>query len=842
MKVLRLNEKLGLMFVSIRVRKNVEEKLEFVDSLQRNFVSFEKDYIEKKVYSYTALYDHLLGMMQVYENEELHDLVNRIRLKPFVTSIKCIDEIICTCEKLCNIIYGSNVEGEEVVVGFDEEVVTLLDQLTSSSIKSLQVISIAGMAGLGKTTLATKLYNHPLVEYFFDIRAWTCVSQVYQVKDLLLNIFSSFIHELTDEIYEMSDTQLGEKLYRLLKDRKYLVVLDDIWDSKAWNDLKMYFPDDKTGSRVLFTSRDIDIGSHVEAARPTHVLRFRNEVESWDLFRRKIFRTGICPFSLEALGRVIARKCEGLPLAIVIMSGLLKNNMSNEWWRQIAEQAKLFMVSNPSQYMDSLALSYNDLPPHLKPCFLFFGSFPEDYEVSVRKLIYLWIAQGFIHQSGSKILEYVAMDFLMALINRGLLMTSKTKADGRIKACRIHDLLRDFCLRKSLEENFSLLSYKYPLVSVAASSLYCVVTRDSGNIRVKRNKTSVDTPPRLTHSGLCYPYELSDIIKEGRPIHYESYKTVRVLDMENVPMSVFRSDVVHLSELRYLAIQAFNGSPPASISNLVNLQTLIILSKRNIVLPKTIWNMVSLRHLCIRSGENHIEEPKLVQVGDNDGSPNLLPNLQTLSQVSPQSCQDMSSRAPNLRKLGFCGSLISRLGDLEFPNVSSLQNLQKLKLLNTVPYPEATRSCNPVLFPENLRKLTLSNTGMDWEEMWTFSLLPNLEILKLKFHACTGELWETGDAEFPQLKVLKMHYLDIKYWVSSRDNFPRLQRLVVHRCSKLDSIPLDVGRILTLEVIVVRGCSTSAHNSAIEIQKEQENEGNSFLKVHAKPELEIQKE
>nr|XP_043609801.1 putative late blight resistance protein homolog R1B-16 [Erigeron canadensis] len=805
----------------------------FIDDFKKYSSLPEKEYSKLMGRdSSTALRNHLLaGMKQVYANEEVHDLlvgaidlVNRIRMEGFIRAReqhgeKCIDEILVRCEKLCNMKYISNIEqGEEVVVGFDEEVETLLDQLTgNTSTKQLLVISIAGMAGLGKTTLARKLYNDPLVEYIFDIRAWTCVSQVYLVKDLLLGILSTFIHDITDEVYNMYDTQLGEKLYRLLKGRKYLVVLDDIWDSKAWNDLKMYFPDDKTGSRILFTSRDIDISSHVQAARPTHVLRFRNEVESWDLFLRKTFRTGICPFSLEAFGRVITTKCDGFPLAIVIASGLLKNNLSNDWWGQIAEKLNLFMVSNPDQYMDSLALSYNDLPPHLRPCFLFFGSFPEDYEVPVTKLILLWIAQGFIDQSGSKTMEDVAEDFLMALINRGLLMTSKKRADGRIKACCIHDLLRDVCLRKAEEEKFPLLSYKYALVPASSTAIL---------------------------SGLCYPCELGNTLQKGRligrPLHYERYKTVRVLDMEYVPMSVFHSDLVHLSDLRYLAIQAYDGTPPASISNLFNLQTLIISSKKNIVLPKTIWNMVNLRHLSIRSGENLIEEPNFVQVAKNVDSPNLLPSLQTLCQVSPQSCQYVSSRAPNLRKLGFCGSLISSLGDLEFPNVSSLQHLQKLKLLNIIPYPEATRSCNPVLFPEDIRKLTLSNTGMHWEEMWTFSLLPNLEILKLKLHACAGEMWETDDAEFPRLKVLKMHYLDIKYWVSSRDNFPRLQRLVVHRCSKLKSIPLDLGRILTLEVIEVRGCRTSAHNSAIEIQKEQENEGNFFLKVHAKPELEFQ--
>ncbi|KAI3734112.1 hypothetical protein L6452_13575 [Arctium lappa] len=117
--------------------------------------------------------------------------------------------------------------------------------------------------------------------------------------------------------------------------------------------------------------------------------------------------------------------------------------------------------------------------------------------------------------------------------------------------------------------------------------------------------------------------------------------------------------------------------------------------------------------------------------------------------------------------------------------------------------------------------------------MWTISLLPNLEVLKLKFHACIGEKWDTSDAKFQRLKILKLHGLELRQWVCWRDNFPGLQHLVVHDCLKLESIPSDVGNILTLDVIEVRGCSKSVQVSAKKIQKEQEKEGNCFLKVNA---------
>lgn len=773
-----------------------------------------------------GLVNYLKRLMLGYENEEVEGLVNKMEVLSgeidFHLCAGRMNGMLEIIEELCIIRFGSSVE-EEIAVGFDDDVETLLDQLTQVSIKRFQVISVVGMAGLGKTTLARKVYRDPLIEYHFDIRAWTCVSQIYVKRDLLLGMLSSFIYDLTEEMYKMSDEQLGEKLYRLFKGRRYLVVLDDVWDCMAWNDLQIYFPDDKVGSRVVFTSRDIDVSSHVGAARPAHVLRLRTTDESWDIFQMKVFRSGISPSYLEPTGREIVKKCGGLPLAIVIASGLVKNQSSYRW-REVALSLRSFMVHDPSQYMGTLALSYNHLPPHLRWCFLFVGVFPEDYEIPVTKLIWLWIAQGFVHdQGGSRILEDVAKDFMMDLIKRSLLMIAKKRADGQIKACRIHDLLRDLCLRKAEEETFSSEVYRYALV-----------LEDPTSPTTRKHEMRLNLPAKTIHSGLSYPFELGKVLHESGLVFSETYKSLRILDVESIRISLFPSDVVQLVSLRYLAIQAHDGSPQASISNLVNLQMLIISSRKNVVVPKTIWNMVNLRHLYIKSGENLIEEPCLVQAteNDDDGGSRLI-SLQTLSQVSPHSCHNIFSRTPNLRKLVFCGPLISSQGDLEFPNTSSLQNLKELKLLNTVTYPEPTRSCNPIMFPEMLKKLTLSNIGMDWEEMWTFSLLPHLEILKLKFNACIGGRWEASDAEFVRLKVLKLQGLELREWVCWRDTFPVLQRLVLHHCLKLKSIPLDVGRILTLEIIEIRGCSISANSSALKIKEEQESEGNFFLNVHA---------
>ncbi|KAL3501671.1 hypothetical protein ACH5RR_036120 [Cinchona calisaya] len=110
------------------------------------------------------------------------------------------------------------------------------------------------MPGIGKTTLAKKVYDNPLVKNHFHIHAWCCVSQVYRRRELLLKILSD-IDKLTDEIYNKRDQDLLEVVYRCLKGNRYIIVMDDIWGIQAWNDVGIAFPDDSNESRILFTSR-----------------------------------------------------------------------------------------------------------------------------------------------------------------------------------------------------------------------------------------------------------------------------------------------------------------------------------------------------------------------------------------------------------------------------------------------------------------------------------------------------------------------------------------------------------------------------------------------------------
>ncbi|KAA8532448.1 hypothetical protein F0562_032481 [Nyssa sinensis] len=705
---------------------------------------------------------------------------------------------------------------EETVVGFEDQANMITEELVGGS-KQLAVISIHGMGGSGKTTLATKLYNDPYIVYHFYIRGWTYVSQEYRKRDLLLGILSSIVR--LEEIYTMTDEELGGKLYRHLKGKRYFIVMDDLWHIKAWNYLKIFFPNECNGSRIILTSRQKEVALQAKPDGPIHFLRFLTKDESWDLLQQKVFLNETCPPDLVEIGKEIAKKCQGLPLAIVVVAGLLaKTDKTQNWWNQVAERVGSFLVSDPKQCLDTLALSYNYLPHHLKPCFLYFGAFPEDYEIPVHKLISLWIAEGFIHQFGQRRLEDVAGEYLIDLIDRSLVLVAKKGSIGRIKACRVHDLLHDLCLRKAEEENFLEKIYGYEQLAFFSSS---------DPIANKQHRLSIHSrffnhlPSKLQHirSCLCYAGPRSLSVHNTKFI-YAAFKLLRVLDLSSILILVVTEAIKGLVDLRYLAIQIDRKIFLDPVFELWNLETLIVSTSKwknsqfSFDIPDTVWKMLKLRH---------IHMPGTITLPNNDLYPIVLDNLQTLPLVSPsENFENVLAITPKLKKLGFCGPLISELeGYLTFPNLNFSNHLETLKLFNTtfkydLPPVDIFHG---VKFPPNLKQLTLENTWLGWKEMSILGMLSNLEVLKLRRDACIGPEWETRDGEFQKLKVLQLKYLSFTEWNTSSFHFPSLQHLVLHGCHKLEEIPSSLTDIPTLEIIELSRCSGSVVNSARQIQK-----------------------
>ncbi|XP_074305024.1 putative late blight resistance protein homolog R1A-4 [Silene latifolia] len=704
-------------------------------------------------------------------------------------------------------------------VNFEEED-SLRTQLTKGS-KSLEKISIVGMPGLGKTTLAMSLYKSCAKS--FDAKAWCYVGQEFQRKDLLRDITGQISERTSSEINAMGVEGLAKLLKQsLLKKKNYLIVLDDVWDIEAWNALQICFPTGNTGSRILLTSRYKTVGEKVCGDKNVLELNLLSPDKSWHLLENKVFGTKSCPDKLCEVGKGIAKKCGGLPLSIVMIAGVLKNKDETEdSWGEVEQSLDDYLLNGG---LNTLELSYKHLSIRMKQCFLYCRAFSKGREIPKSKLVRLWLAERFVENADEQeSLEGAAEKYLVDLVDRSLLMVSKRSFDNRIQSCRIHDLLRDFCVQKANEEKFLITVDRWD--DPASHQLRGRVCFSSTQDQFMLFKSDEG----LTQSGirsLICPITSQRRFNSLCPMSFifENFKSLTLLDLEILELdSTFCESVSGLKLLRYLALRGWMKSIPSSIGELRNLETLVVNGIRGEVdVPYTIFNLSKLRHLLVN---------KRASVAVDHSYPNSLSSLQSFSTpvLSRDAGFQIIARLPNLRKLR-CIFLDEHCKFSFFDCLCYLESLR-------VYYCGFGRFCGKLSFPSSLTKLTLSKFKLPWSEIDKIAvLLPRLEILKLLFKAFEGQLWSTADT-FKNLKYLRMEELDIKEWEASEDNFPRLERLVVRRCKLLQTIPEDFGNIGDLMGIEAYWCDVSLVKSVLKIKREQIDCGNMKFETIINPNM-----
>uniref|UniRef100_A0A2N9HGZ9 NB-ARC domain-containing protein n=1 Tax=Fagus sylvatica TaxID=28930 RepID=A0A2N9HGZ9_FAGSY len=615
-----------------------------------------------------------------------------------------------------------------------------------------------------------------------------------QLRDSLRDLVEKIYEKNCKDLQDFTDNELQKGLCRCLQGKRYLLVLDDIWENIAWDELKHAFPENSKGSRLLITSRIKEVALHAASPHP-YELPFLGENESWELFCKKVFRGDPCPLQLEDLGREIAKSCNGLPLAIVVLGGLLANKeKTNHIWEKVKGYVipHLTDTNEGKTCLDILALSYNHLPRELKPCFLYLGIYPEDFEISVRQLIQLWIAEGFVRQIHNRNVDYVAEGYLEKLIDRSLIQVATRRADGGVKTCRIHDLLRDLCITESDKEKFLGVCTENNRSSNSNSrrlSIQCATHRYISSNRY--------CDPSYSRSLLCFEddnnlNDESDL--EGLDLEWlcKTFKLVRVVDLWNMAnFSLIPKKIEKLILLRYLRIQIGKlDVMPASICSLWNLETLDMRHSQIKCLPKEVWRLQKLKHLFLGGPTSLPRTNK-----------KSLPSLQVLTGIAiNQNTESLLSKArfPMVKKLG-----LHSLGGLERTLLSSLhplQHLQTLKINGLLHLP------SPESFQLKVTKITLLCRNISPTVVTVLGSLTELRILKIKGIKGIDPIrmnLNCDESSFRQLKVFKMANLHIMHWNLERGAMRRLQRVVIHRCNYLVMLPVQLRCLAELQDVEV---------------------------------------
>ncbi|KAG5609274.1 hypothetical protein H5410_020555, partial [Solanum commersonii] len=722
---------------------------------------------------------------------------------------------------------------ENVMEGYNEERERMVQRLTrGSGSNNLEVVSVVGMPGIGKTTFAKTILFDNSIKRVFRIRGWITVSNNYDLRKLLLVLLCDVIRMGDGNDNTMDIGKLAERVQQGLKGEKYFIVVDDIWSKDAWDRISHWFPDCDNKSRILLTSRDREVGEYA-ATNPNESLvpmRPLTQDESRCLFYHKAFGKkysirGSEFDEFEKVGEKVVTNCKGLPLMITAVAGILSSKSKLDEWMEVAQSvSSLVNDDDYKQCLKVVALSYNHLPSLMKPCFLHFGVFPKAHVISVKKLIRLWIAEGLVNLKGVEEFEQVAARVLHDLIGKSLVIVEKRSLDGQIKTCRIHDLFHDLCMMEAESEK---------LLYVVGSDSTTMISQLYTNFRwISIQSENYDTFSSSIKARSLYnindAYFTQDFLS----------KRMRVLDLEEYYTSRLSKVTGDLVCLRYLSVMtAETCTVDLPITNLWNLQTLIFFEmppyslNKLVTLPEEIWQMSQLRHLYAR--DIHLSSP-----GDK-----VLGNLQSVSGLSPCCCtREIFEGIKKVKKLTIRGSEEECPTDLKWiDNLKYLQHLESLSIETTELPHTINRThwfTSPDSFPQKLKKLKLSYTCLPWEYMSIISKLPELEEIQLKNEAFLGDEWKATDQiGFQKLRFLLLDNLTtLEKWTTttvSHDHFPSLEHVIITDCKFLEEIPQGFSDSKKLELIELNKCDPSLVAFAKEIQEKHKELGRNKLKVTA---------
>ncbi|CAH1425004.1 unnamed protein product [Lactuca virosa] len=449
-------------------------------------------------------------------------------------------------------------------------------------------------------------------------------------------------------------------------------------------------------------------------------------------------------------------------------------------------------------------------------------------------LLWVWMAEGFIQEDGSRRLEEIANSYLTDLVDRNLLIVENRYVTGDVFVFKVHDLVRQVCVEKGKEERFFL-----KIESPPSNRLYDFIGKQINKLKNPKKVITTNKQRRVvTHQeidimSLCLSTTPSirsllcnhrkTTLTDNISKFVQSFALLRVLNLERCRLIDFSPGLALLVHLRYLEI--WISLFPSSICNLWNLQTLIVhTTSGSMVLPSSISNLVNLRNLDCKADlylpfigkPMKLENISNVVVGVGvDSFKKCFPSINDLTCTLYSDEENDFEVLHHLQILKIIGSGYSRRRSVEREFVRGEPNLGKYH----------------IRFPATVKELEIVRCGLPWSDMSIIQSLPNLESLVITHNGFEGTLWETGEEPFQRLKFLRFAGLNIKQWEASSINFPCLEELQVGVCDDLIEIPLELGDISTLEYIKVFFCGASLLVSLQKIQQEQDDVGNYELEI-----------
>nr|XP_029122188.1 disease resistance protein RPM1-like [Elaeis guineensis] len=663
---------------------------------------------------------------------------------------------------------------EAELVGFEKPKEELIGWLVKGE-SQRKVISVVGMGGLGKTTLVRKVYDHERVKGWFSCHAWITVTQLFTIDELLRSIINQFCKERNElfpgRIDAIEGIQLIETLCHFLRDKGYVVVLDYLWHIQEWDHLKYALPDNDCGSRVLVTTRITDVGlSCLETCGHVYNLEPLPPVKAWSLLCKKVFRStprGACPPELEDIFRDIVKICDGLPLAIVEIAGLLSKRVI----------------------------------------------FPKDYPVKCITLIRLWMAKGFIESEEGETMEKVAVDYLNDLIDRNMVQVADYYDYGRIRSCQVHDLIHEIVLLKSKEENFS-------------TSLFRKKTHIHGRIRrlsIHNTGKDVLQDTSLSHLRALFMFGVNALSFSSMCNLFYSFRLLKVLDLEGAPIERFPIEFRKLLHLRYLSLQNTRiNKLSKSLGKLENLETLDLKGTYVSELLTKILKLQSLCHLLayhyytgrhppfhytngvkVPQGIGRLRDlQKLTYIEANQDS-GIVRELRYLTQlrrlgIVKLRTEDGISLCASIERMNKLRSIsVTSIGMDEFLDLQYLKSppsdLQHLYLRG--PLQTLADSISTL---QNLVRMRLRRSKLKEDSLGVLQALPNLVELTL-IRAYDGVKLCCQKGGFQKLKILDLEQLDNLNYAILDGAMPNLQKMYIRHCVQLKVVPLGIEQLINLK-------------------------------------------